>query len=346
MAQLTLQPSFVPPKTEIYFGLDPLAELSQQTAKRGVIFADVAIAESHGALIQKITGYELIAIKGEKTREAKQALEDELFKRKIGRDTLFIALGGGTVTDLIGFLASTYMRGVPLILIPTTLLGMVDAAIGGKTAVDTPFGKNLIGSFYLPKAILIDLRMLHTLPEKEMKNGLSEILKYGLIQNREIWEKCVHWRKELLFLIRESIHCKIKIVAEDFEEKKGLRRVLNFGHTVGHSLELISEYKMTHGEAVALGCMAESYLSHSLGYLSQEEWQKILHCYQSLGYRFPKIDQKAFLEALSMDKKGKGEEPRFVLIEKIGQALSFQGEYCRTVPRKELEEMLHALPKM
>jgi 3-dehydroquinate synthase len=242
-------------------------------------------------------------------------------------------MGGGATTDLVAFIASTYMRGIPLVLIPTTLLGMVDASIGGKTGVDTPFGKNLIGTFYLPKAIFIEPELLKSLPEKEMKNGLSEILKYGLIEDASIWEKCARWKEEIFFLVHSSISCKVKIVGQDFEEKTGLRRILNFGHTVGHALELLSHYEMAHGEAVALGCMAESYLSHLLGYLSAHELEKILSLYRKLGYAFKKF-------ALSMDKKGKEGSFRFVLIDRIGHCVPFDGEYCRDVPRKELDQLI------
>lgn len=325
---------------EIYFEFRP--EICLNVSRRGAILADAQIAQTYGAAIQKALGYELIPVpSGEKhkTRETKQALEDELLKRKLGRDTVIVGIGGGVTTDMVGFVASTYMRGVPLILIPTTLLGMVDAAIGGKTGVDTPFGKNTVGSFYLPKAIFIEVDWLKTLPEKEMKNGLSEILKYGLIDNQAIWDQCNHWKTELKPLIHASIACKIKIVEQDFEET-GLRRILNFGHTMGHALELLSHFQMAHGEAVALGCMAESYLSHLLGYLSAAALEQILSLYQKLGYAFKRVDSKAFLEALAMDKKSKGGEPRFVLIDRIGHCVPFDGAYCRPVEKEVLDKMI------
>lgn len=307
----------------IYFGFNPDACLA--ISKTGAILADENLLETHGLVLQKSLNYELIAVpSGEKhkTRETKEALEDELLRRKLGRDSAIVALGGGVTTDLVGFVASTYMRGVPLILIPTTLLGMVDAAIGGKTGVNTPFGKNTIGSFYLPKAIFIDEKFLRTLSEKELKNGLSEILKYGLIAEREIWEKGKNWKEELPFLIRASIRCKMEIVEQDFDEKRGLREALNFGHTVGHALELISDFQMSHGEAVALGCMAECYLSWRLGYL--KELEEILAVYRDLGYRFKPFDRTAFVEAMGRDKKSKGGEIRCVLIDRIGHSLPLQ----------------------
>ncbi len=340
MEHLTLKPILSPSKTDIYFGMDRLIQICHGLSKRGVILVDEAIAKTDGARIQKTLSYELISVSPHKTREAKEILENELLKRKLGRDAVILGMGGGTTTDLVAFIASTYMRGIPLVLIPTTLLGMVDASIGGKTGVDTPFGKNLVGTFYLPKAIFIEPELLKSLPEKEMKNGLSEILKYGLIEDSSIWEKCARWKEEIASLIYSSISCKVKIVEQDFEEKTGLRRILNFGHTVGHALELLSGYEIPHGEAVALGCMAESYLSHILGYLSPHELEKILSLYRKLGYTFKKFDTEPFLEALSMDKKGKEGSSRFVLIDRIGHCLPFNGEYCRDVPRKELDRLI------
>jgi 3-dehydroquinate synthase len=340
MEKMVLQPPALPLKTDIYFGFK--AEICHAISKRGAILVDAAIAKTHGAAFQKILGYELIAIpsgEASKTREMKQQLEDELFQRKLGRDAVLVALGGGVICDLAGFVAATYMRGLPLVLIPTTLLAMVDAAIGGKTGVDTPFGKNLVGSLYLPRAVCIDTGLLKGLPEKERKNGLSEVLKYGLIANRSIWEKCDRWEEELEWLIRASIECKKRVVEADFAEK-GLRRVLNFGHTVGHALELVSHFRLTHGEAVAIGCLAESYLSHRLGYLGAAEWGEIVRLYGKLGYSFHRFDEKLLLNALILDKKAKGGEPRFVLIDQIGHCLPFEGEYCRPVEKKELEPMI------
>lgn len=314
-----------------------MEKLKAVCGQGAIVIADENIAASHGAALQKTLEGELIAIRAEKSRAAKEALEDALFKRKARRETLLVALGGGVLTDLVAFTASTYMRGVPLVLIPTTLLGMVDAAIGGKTGIDTPYGKNLIGTFYLPKAIFIEVAFLKTLSEAELKNGLSEILKYGLIEDAKIWQGAAHWKKELPALIRASIQCKCKVVEADFEEKTGLRRILNFGHTVAHALELLSHYQMPHGEAVALGCMAESYVSHRLGYLPKRDLDEIVSLYRNLGYSFPKHDPQAFLKAIAMDKKGKD---RFVLIDRIGHAIPFDGEYCRAVPRSEIEQMI------
>ena len=191
------------------------------------------------------------------------------------RGTLLIALGGGVVGDLTGFIASVYMRSVPYIQIPTTLVGQVDSAIGGKTAVDLPQGKNLLGTFYQPRAVFADLNFLDTLPEKEFNNGLAEIIKYGIIED----EKMFKLLEENMDAVksRDSAHllkiietcCRIKkSIVEIDEREQGLRRILNFGHTLGHALEAVSDYALSHGEGVALGMIAAAKLSVKMHYLA------------------------------------------------------------------------------
>jgi 3-dehydroquinate synthase len=304
--------------------------LTSLCTPRGIIFADPAVL-NHAASLQKIIPYEIIPVPQQKTRETKQQLEDELFKRKMGRDTTLIALGGGTTTDLIGFLASTYMRGVPVIYIPTTLLAMVDAAIGGKTGVDTPFGKNTIGTFYTPKAILIEPSFLQTLSPLEWKNGLAEILKYGLIDDETLFAA----PQDYASIIPRCIAIKEKIVKLDPQEK-GLRRILNFGHTIGHALE--TQDNIPHGLAVAVGCVAESYLSHILGYLSAADFARIRALYKQLDYPLRPLHSLS-----TLDKKAKNGEIRFVLIDRIGHALEFNGEYCSTVPKSALDDLIRWL---
>lgn len=321
-----------------------------QGASQIAIIADTAIASTLGqelathldALLLPFTGGETA-----KTRESKEKFEDELMRRKFGRDTLLIGLGGGVVTDFTAFLASTYMRGVPLILVPTTLLAMVDASIGGKTGVDTPYGKNLIGTIYHPSHIFIDPSLLSSLPEPEWTYGLSEILKCGLIASPSIWSLLEnnpsHWKKSLHELLLPSIRVKKWVVENDPHETLGLRRILNFGHTIGHALEMLSGFKMAHGEAVAIGCIAESCLSHRLGLISQHDLSRIKALFQKFPFslKLPKpFSLPAMLDAMKIDKKAKKEEARFVLIDQIGHAAPFEGEYCRTVPDSLLEAVI------
>lgn len=180
-----------------------------------------------------------------KTRKTKEKIEDGLIQKGFGSDTVIVGLGGGVVTDLAGFVAATYCRGVKLVLIPTTLLGMVDAAIGGKNGVNTPKAKNRIGTFYFPELIMIDTDFLKTLPEKEMLMGGAEILKYGLIDDPSLFQDLPKLFSSIDKTIEKSIAAKKKVVGEDPEEKKGLRRILNFGHTIGHALETIENYKIS-----------------------------------------------------------------------------------------------------
>jgi 3-dehydroquinate synthase len=305
---------------QIFFGRGVLGVVRKLVAQRMAIIADAAVKD--------LLPGEVIAIRPEKTREMKAFLEDELFRRGFGRDTVLVAVGGGTITDLVGFVASTYMRGVPLILVPTTLLAMVDAAIGGKTGIDTPFGKNLIGSFYLPKAIVIDLDVLKSLPEREMMHGMSEILKIGLVHDPAILE--MSGDEQILRVIQ----AKIAVVEKDPKEQ-GLRRILNFGHTIGHAIETCTG--MAHGEAVAIGCVAESYLSWRMGFLSEIELQRIVGL-------FPKVECElsvdAIIQAMQLDKKRAKGKVRFVLLRKIGEAVDFDGDYCTEVPIEFVREAI------
>lgn len=356
MEEWTLNQPIIERKTHVYLNrsLDRLGPVCKSLAKRGALIADRNTARLYGEKILSLLtkeglSFDLLTFEGgeaSKTRETKQKLEDELLKKKLSRDALLIGLGGGVVSDLAGFVAATHMRGVPLVLIPTTLLGMVDAAIGGKTAVNTPFGKNQIGAIYPPHAVFIHADFLKTLPATEWTNGLGEILKYGLIGNELLWDQCEksgpNWKENIDPLILASITAKMEVVQKDPEEK-GLRRILNFGHTVAHGLEALSEYRIPHGEAVLVGCLAESYLSWKLGYLSADDFQRIESLYQKFPLRVPPLEN--LYEAMTMDKKAKDQEPRFVLIGRIGHALPFEGAYCRTVPKQQIEEMIDWLRK-
>jgi 3-dehydroquinate synthase len=326
-----------------------LPDLCRSFSRRIAIVADPAIGATYGKFLEKTTGGTLFTFQGgerAKTRETKQELEDALLHQKFGRDTLLIGLGGGVVTDLSAFLAATYMRGVPLILVPTTLLGMVDAAIGGKNGVNTPAGKNLIGTTYHPLHICIDPELLSSLPEKEWIYGLAEILKYGLIANKEIWEILENnpsaWKESLAELILASVQTKKKVVEQDPFEK-GLRRILNFGHTIAHAIEKLSDFQMPHGEAVAIGCIAESHLSWQLGHLKKEELVRIKTLFRKFPFLFQLPETygvKALLDAMQMDKKAKEQNPRFALIDRIGHTLAFDGAYCSAIPQKELQRLL------
>ncbi len=315
-----------------------LLDLFKEDKNKLVVIADEAVERLYAAPLAEKLQAELIVIpSGETKKSEKMAffLIDRLVAMKAGRDTLLIGMGGGVTTDLTGFAASIYLRGVPLVLIPTTLLGAVDAAIGGKTAINTQQRKNLIGTTYYPKAIFIDLNTLDTLSENELFNGLAEIMKMGLISDVSLLDLANEGPKNPNLIV-QAIKAKIAIVQQDPTEL-GIRRILNFGHTIGHALESVSHYEMSHGEAVALGCVVESHLSVCLGYLSQKDFDRILELYSRFPLALPsKYDRNKMIEAMSSDKKRKQGEVRFVLLETLGKASSFDGTYCRPVSLKEL----------
>ncbi len=269
---------------------------------------------------------EMVLPAGEKTKNFNQLLRiiEALCANKMNRDDTVITLGGGVISDIGGFAASIYMRGINFAAVPTTLLAQVDAAIGGKTAVNLPFGKNLAGTFYQPSFVYIDFAVLDTLPEREVRQGVSEIIKYGIIRSRKIFdimEDCSRdIRREYRFLIKESIIIKKDVVEKDEKERKGLREILNFGHTLGHAFEICNFPKLSHGEAVAIGMAGESYISYKLGISSKDTFERIINTLKKRGLpstmKGIKIDEA--LDFLRYDKKVRQGRVRFVLPEEIG----------------------------
>jgi len=258
-----------------------------------------------------------------------QRLSRELLARGAHRGTALVALGGGVVGDVTGFLASIYMRGGPLVQVPTTLLAMVDAAIGGKTAINLPEGKNLLGTFHQPRLVVIDPEFLATLPPKELLNGLAEVLKAGFIRDRDLLMRLsrtgleiFRHPRELLEVIHRAAGIKAAIVAADAREAD-LRRLLNFGHTLGHGLEAASGFSLSHGRAVALGMLAALKLSERLAGLPQEESQWGQQLLRDCGYtrRLPSLDRDAVLAALTRDKKRLETGLVFVLLKRLGEAV-------------------------
>jgi 3-dehydroquinate synthase len=200
-----------------------------------------------------------------KTRETWSRVTDEMLANHIGRDGVVVALGGGVVGDLAGFVAATYLRGIPVVQIPTSLIAMIDASIGGKTGVDVSAGKNLVGAFHPPTVIVVDPSLLATLPERELRGGLAEAIKHGVIADAAYFERVAReGRRPSFDLVARSIEIKAEIVNADPREA-GRRKVLNFGHTLGHAIESASEYTMSHGEAIAVGMSLEARLGESIG---------------------------------------------------------------------------------
>jgi 3-dehydroquinate synthase len=263
-----------------------------------------------------------------KTRETWSRLTDELLRLGFGRDSGIVALGGGVVGDLAGFVAATYLRGVPYVQVPTTLLAMLDASVGGKTAVNTPEGKNLIGAFHPPAAVLADPLVLGTLPEREYRAGLAEAVKHGLIADREYFEWMEREADRLVsrdtnalqHLVRRSVEIKAAVVGQD-EREAGRRAILNAGHTVAHALEQVTDYRMPHGEAVALGLVAESALATGLGLATPEPGARVAALLERLGLPTRMAEPVAverLLAAMGRDKKNRGTEIRFALPRSLG----------------------------
>jgi 3-dehydroquinate synthase len=284
-----------------------------------------------GALRQP-DGHLLILPAGEKSkhRKSKERLEDKLIKLKASRDSVIIALGGGMVGDLAGFVASTLLRGISFVQIPTTLLAQVDSSVGGKVAVDHPLGKNLIGAFYQPKKVYIDPTTLETLSDTEFSNGMAEVIKYAAILDKQLFgyleENSTKIRARNLDALHRIIKrcCELKksVVQRD-EKETGLRRILNFGHTIGHAVELLSHYRVSHGNAVAIGMIAEARISVNMGMLSThafERLERLITAYH-LPTSLPKtLHVNNIIVATTRDKKAKGKEVHYTLLERIGKA--------------------------
>ncbi|MCE1193362.1 MULTISPECIES: 3-dehydroquinate synthase [Betaproteobacteria] len=256
---------------------------------------------------------------------------DVLLEQHAERSTTLIALGGGVIGDMTGFAAACYQRGVPFIQIPTTLLSQVDSSVGGKTAINHPRGKNMIGAFYQPKLVLADLDTLDTLPDRELAAGLAEVIKYGLIRDPEflVWLEANMTRllardkEALAYAVRRSCEHKAEVVAAD-EKEAGERALLNLGHTFGHAIETGLGYgEWLHGEAVAAGTMMAAELSRRLGWLGESDVQRIEALFRAAGLPVcgPNLGAERYLELMSHDKKVQDGRLRLVLLERLGRAV-------------------------
>ncbi len=264
-----------------------------------------------------------------KSRAQKERLEDALLSHRLGRDSVIVGFGGGVALDLAGFVAATYLRGVPFAAVPTTLLAAVDASVGGKTGVDTPRGKNLIGLIRQPAAVLSDTSLLGTLPDRELRNGLAEAFKMAATSDGRLFAEIEQdlptlLRREpggLARLVAASVRIKAAVVAAD-EREGGLRQVLNFGHTIGHALEHATGYRLPHGMAVGIGMIAESRMARTAGFLDASEEERLGRLLAAAGLpgRAPaEASREQVLSALASDKKTRCGEARFVLLEAIGR---------------------------
>ncbi|MBN2186038.1 MAG: 3-dehydroquinate synthase [Dehalococcoidia bacterium] len=338
--------------------LDKLGEKIKQTGLSGTvnIISDETVFSIYGHKVGEIVkhaGFEVnsfVVPPGEATKNTDFAnrIYDFLVEHRAERDDILIALGGGMVGDLAGFVAATFLRGVPWIQVPTSLLAMVDASIGGKVGVNHPRGKNLIGAFYQPNFVLADCQTLTTLSQRELTSGWAEVIKYGLILDEEFFKFLKTNAAMLMKLepdvltqaVARSAAIKAQVVTED-EKEKGKRTLLNYGHTIAHGLEAATQYRQfLHGEAVAIGMVGAGKLSQRLGFLSPakaKQHQSLLQRFD-LPVSFSKIDLTDVERAMELDKKARGGVIRWVLLENIGKAVIHS-----SVPRQDVLAVLQEL---
>lgn len=315
-------------------------------------------AEKICALLEK-SGYKcdlIVFPAGEtsKTRETKEFIEDTMLEKGYRRDCCIIAVGGGVVTDIAGFVAGTYGRGVPFINYATTLLAAADASVGGKTAVDTPLATNLIGMFNQPEKVYIDISAWKTLPPRQLSSGLAETIKHACLASRELFdylsehmEGVFSFDDEVCGHIAEE-NCRIKysVVMKD-ERESGLREVLNLGHTVGRAIETVSGYRLLHGEAVSIGLAAEVRLANKLGYCTADDVSRVTELLEraKLPVRIPDyIDREALVRKLYTDKKVRSGRLRFVLQDGIGAIKEFEGgQYALPVSEELAREIIMSI---
>ena len=262
------------------------------------------------------------------------AIYTALLTNGFDRKSALVAFGGGVIGDLTGFAAATFMRGVPFVQVPTTLLAMVDSSVGGKTGVNHPMGKNMIGAFYQPKKVLMDLDVLKTLPREEFLSGIAEVIKYGVIRDAALFDYLDKNRDKILSLdpdalshiIKRSCEIKAEVVSKD-EREGGLRAILNFGHTIGHAIETAENYTMRHGEAVAIGMVYASRLAHRTGLCVASVPERVERLIKSYGLpanltalsRQPSVTE--LTDTMQVDKKAEGGKVKFVLPSKIGEVV-------------------------
>lgn len=347
---------------QIKIGTGLLSRLGTECARLGLgrrcaIISDTNVAPYYARAVHHHlahAGFDPLLITvpaGETAKSLKtvQACYHRLARERFERKSFIVALGGGVVGDLAGFVAATYLRGIPFVQVPTTLLAAVDSSVGGKVGVNLPAGKNLVGAFYQPRLVLCDLDTLKTLPPREFRSGLAEVIKYGIIFDAPLFKRlerdlpALLKREPKLLTAVVARCCEIKahVVRHD-ETESGLRAILNFGHTVGHALEAISHYgKFLHGEAISIGQVAAAQLSAQLLGLKPVEVERITELFRRAGLpiRTPlnAPQRRKLLTAMTLDKKVSGGEVKFVLARKIGQV-----EFGQKVPRLLLVQTLAA----
>ena len=329
---------------KIHIGLNILYTIGERIKQfhfphKAALVSNSNLMKLHGERVisnLKNNGFEMEVIEipeGERYKNMYETekIYDRLLSGKHDRYSPLIALGGGVVGDLTGFVAATYRRGIPYIQIPTSLLAQVDSSVGGKTAVNHPLGKNMIGAFYQPAGVFIDLNVLKSLPEIEFRCGMAEIIKYGIIADEMLFTFLGSRREDiknmdfnaLQYIIESSCKIKVSIVSKD-EREKGLRSVLNFGHTIGHALESLTGYeKYKHGEAVAIGMVVAAFISHEVGLCAKKDVERVKALIESydLPTQMPEISPEKILTALYYDKKVKDDKIKLILMKQPGSVV-------------------------
>jgi 3-dehydroquinate synthase len=353
---------------DISVGVENLHEIGGVIEKEGwgreaVIITDPLVNELHGDAVRKglrLKNKTIEVLRGERYKNLKAAamLFDQLVKNKAHRDALIIALGGGVIGDLAGFVAATYMRGINYVQVPTTLLAQVDAAIGGKTAVNHPKCKNLIGCFYQPKAVFIDVKTITTLPAREVRTGLAEVVKYGVIEDAEFFkflEANAHHLNAKAFEEKDTLRASLKLwqtivfesakikarVVEKDEKETGLRMVLNFGHTVGHAIESLTRYRdYNHGEAVSIGMVAAALIAQKMHILDADAVRRLKELLEKIGLpaEVKGLPAAKIISAMGIDKKVIGGKFNIVLPERIGKVV-----VRNDVPLHHIKSALHEM---
>ncbi len=327
----------------IYIGAGILSQLGEYLARafparQTAVITNPIVKKLYGEKVVrslKRAGFQVSLITipdGEryKSIETLQKIFDKLIRFKIERGAPLVALGGGVVGDIGGFAAATYLRGVPYVQVPTTLLAHVDSSVGGKTAVDHPKGKNLIGAFYQPRLVFIDVKVLRSLPEREFRSGLSEVIKYGVIRDPRFFSYLERHAGEILkrkedvlaHVVRRSCRIKADVVEQDEQEVTGLRAILNFGHTMAHALETLEGYKrLLHGEAVAMGMTFSAELSRVQDFCREPDVERLKSLITRFGLKtyLPGASSRKILDVMRQDKKVKGGEVSFVFLKNIGE---------------------------
>ena len=328
-------------------------------AHRYAVITDSNVARTHAERVVQSLGsvgtrtYTVPAGEASKTRETWARLTDEMLESGFGRDAAILAVGGGVVGDLAGFVAATFMRGIKCVQVPTSLIAMIDASVGGKTAVDTPRGKNLVGAFHQPAAVIVDPAALATLPSSHFRAGLAEAVKHGVIADAAYLERTVTDAPSLLdagaqrgdaleSLIARSIEIKAEIVRRD-EREQGLRQVLNFGHTIGHAIEAASGYSLLHGECVAIGMVYEAAMAEKIGVASSGTARDVRRAVERVGLptALPAdLGADRLIAVMRSDKKVRSGKVRFALPREIGAMATGDGSWSVPVEESAIRGML------